>query len=129
MIQATLHQSAMKQGILALGLLSGISTAAVQEPPRSFVASFDICRVVAGNDQGRLICVGWGPGQRDKPQSHPPAFGYLLTDCSLKVTAPDGISNEAVPRAGYSFAQDAVASHTVGNVGKAECRLIMAEPK
>ena len=132
LIQGKVRQSAMKQGILALGLFSGISIAAAQEAPRSFVASPDIYRVVAGNEQLRLVLVlvSWGPGQRDKPHSHPPYVAYLLTDCSLRFTTADGQSTDVQGSAGSPFStRDAIVSHTVENIGKSECRLIMVEPK
>lgn len=94
--------SALSLGLLALG------PAHAQTLPRSFVASPEIYKVLAQNDQYKVIAVTWKPGQKDALHAHPANAVYYLTDCSLRIYAPDGSPRDAQP--------------------KADCRLVMFEP-
>jgi hypothetical protein len=106
--------------------LSGLAQA--QTLPRSYVASPDIYQVIAQNDQFKVIAVTWKPGQRDVVHSHPANAVYYLTDCSLRIHAPDGSSRDAQPRAGAAIVQQAIPGHVLENIGSADCRLVMFEP-
>ncbi|WP_374666471.1 hypothetical protein [Ramlibacter sp.] len=108
-----------------LGLAGG---ALAQDLPRSYVASPDIYKVIAQDAQFKVIAVTWKPGQKDIVHSHPANAVYYLTDCSLRIHAPDGTSREAQPRAGYAVVQRPIPGHVLENVGTADCRLIMFEP-
>jgi beta-alanine degradation protein BauB len=114
--------------VITLASLSATVQAQPVAPP-SFVASPEVYRVVAENDQYRVVLVSWKPGQRDASHAHPAAATYFLTDCVLRFFAPDGSRRDVLPKAGYAVVQEAIASHQVENVGPAECRLVMFEPK
>lgn len=113
-------------GLIAFGM-AGL--AAAQDIPRSFVASPDVYKVIAQSDQYLVIEVTWKPGQRDQSHSHPAAGTYYLNDCNLRWHTPEGGSRDFAIPAGRAFAQAPVASHSMENIGKSECRLVMFEPK
>jgi quercetin dioxygenase-like cupin family protein len=114
--------------LLTASFLGVGSQALAQELPRSFVASPDIYKVIAQNDQYKVIAVTWKPGQKDIVHSHPASAVYYLTDCSLRIYARDGTSREAQPRAGAAIVQRPIPGHVLENVGSADCRLVMFEP-
>lgn len=102
--------------------------AQAQPLPRSYIASPDIYRVLAQNDQFKVIAVTWKPGQKDVLHSHPANAVYYLTDCSLRLYAMDGSYRDAQPKAGAAIVQAAIPGHVLENVGTADCRLVMFEP-
>jgi len=99
-----------------------------QQNPRSFVASPDVYKVIAENEQFKIISVVWRPGQKDVLHSHPTSGVYYLTDCSVRIHAPDGTFRDAQPKAGYALVQPAIPGHVLENVGTSDCRIIMFEP-
>jgi len=99
-----------------------------QQLPRSFVASPDIYKVLAQNEQFKVISVTWKPGQKDVLHSHPANAVYYLTDCSLRIHAPDGSTREGQPKAGAAIVQAPIPGHVLENIGPNDCRLIMFEP-
>jgi beta-alanine degradation protein BauB len=104
------------------------SNAQAQQLPRSFVASPDIYKVIAQNDQYQVIAVVWKPGQKDTVHSHPANAIYYLTDCSLRIHAQDGTYRDAQPRAGAAIVQQPIPGHVLENIGTADCRIVMFEP-
>lgn len=114
--------------LLAAGGLGIADNACAQTLPRSFVASPDIYRVLAQSEQYKVIAVVWKPGQKDVLHSHPSNAVYYLTDCSIRIHAPDGSFRDAQPRAGYAVVQPPIPGHMLENVGTSDCRLIMFEP-
>lgn len=112
---------------LAVGLCA-IPGAWAQAVPNSFVASPDIYKVIAENEQYRVISVTWKQGQRDVQHSHPASAVYYVTDCKLRGYSPNGVG-EFSPKAGMAIVQKPIAAHSMENIGDADCRLIMFEPK
>ena len=106
-----------------------IGNASAQGAPRSFVASPDVYKVIAQNDEYLVIEVTWKPGQRDQFHSHPSNAGYPLADCTLRSSTPDGKPRDVAVVAGRSNVQKSIASHSMANIGKSDCKLIMFEPK
>jgi mannose-6-phosphate isomerase-like protein (cupin superfamily) len=98
--------------------------------PRSFLASPEIYKVIAENEQYRVIAATWKPGQRDNWHSHgAPAAGYNVTDCTVRLHSPDGKSTDIKSKAGDARVGAQVPSHSLENTGSAECKLILFEPK
>ena len=124
--RTTLIQSIVSGSIPALLLFAGTTWA--QEAPRSYVASPDIYKVVAQNDQYVVIVATWAPGQRDILHSHPAGGGYYLTDCKSRNTVADGKSREGEPKAGLGFTFRPV-THYVQNIGDSECKMVIVEQK
>jgi len=124
-----------KASVLALVFASGCVLAAhhsalAQQAPRAPVASPNIYRVVAENEQYRIIEATWKPGQRDGWHSHgAPSAGYNVTDCTVRLHMPDGKVTDITSKAGEGRIGPQVVSHSLENVGKADCRLILFEPK
>lgn len=113
---------------LATALCAAAAPAQAQPLPRSFVASPDIYKVLAQNEQFKVIAVTWQPGQKDVLHSHPANGVYYLTDCSIRIHAPDGTFRDAQPKAGFAVVQQPIPGHVLENTGKSECRLVMFEP-
>jgi quercetin dioxygenase-like cupin family protein len=86
-------------------------------------------KVVLDNDQVRMLDARTQPGQKVAMHSHPPNTVYYMTDCKLKVTAPDGKSQIVEPKTGTAVWRGAETKHAVENVGTAECHLVQTEMK
>lgn len=110
---------------LALGLAAG---AQAQSLPRSYAASPDVYKVIAQNDQYKVIAVTWAPGQKDALHLHRANAVYYLTDCRLRMHALDGAFRDVQPKAGSAVVQGVIPGHVVENIGAADCRLVMFEP-
>ena len=116
---------------ICIGVALAIPHAAwSQAVPLSFVASPDVYKVIAENEQYRVVSATWKPGQRDNWHSHASAVAnYYVTDCSLRGHTPDGKSVESNRKAGFASVGGRVPSHSVENIGKTECTVILFEPK
>jgi len=119
--------------LVAVSALGGFVTSApawAQATPRSFAASPDVYKVIAENEQYRVIAANWKPGQRDNWHSHgAPVAVYFLTDCTARIHTPDGKFNDVNPKASGASVRAQAPSHSFENVGKADCRMILFEPK
>lgn len=113
---------------LSLGFFTTCSALAQQLLPRSFAVSPDIYKLVAQNDQYKVIAVTWKPGQKDVLHSHPANAVYYLTDCTLRIHAQDGSFRDAKPKAGAAIVQAPIPGHVLENIGATDCRLVMFEP-
>jgi quercetin dioxygenase-like cupin family protein len=104
--------------------------ALAQEVPRSYLASPEVYKVIGENEQYRVIAVTWKPGQRDNWHSHGPVVAaYNLTDCNMRVHTPDGKSEDRTSKAGDARVRPQSPSHSLENIGTAECKLVLFEPK
>jgi len=113
-------------GLAALGV-TGVCKA--QAVPPDFKASPDVYKVRAENDQYRLVEGTWKPGQQDQFHSHPWMLWYWVTDCSVTARFPDGTTRNFAVAAGESGVQEPIDSHSIENVGKSECKIVMFESK
>jgi beta-alanine degradation protein BauB len=116
-------------GLVAAPSLLGASAALAQTPPRSYEASPTIYKVAAENEQFRVITVVWKPGERDLMHSHPASAVYYLSDCELRLQGQGGAPRDVSLKAGFALVQPPVPGHVVENIGKADCRLVMFEPR
>ena len=115
---------------LIAGALAVPHIAWSQAVPRSFAASPDVYKVIAEDEQYRVIAVTWKPGQRDNWHSHGARVAaYNLTECNTRLHTPDGKSVDNNTKAGDARVRAQAPSHSIENIGKAECRLILFEPK
>lgn len=115
--------------LCALASLGAAGVASAQNAPRSFVASPDIYKVVAQNDESLVIEVTWKPGQRDEFHSHTASGIYYLTGCSLRWLYANGITRDLHNPQGAAFVVQPIPSHAIENIGNSDCKLIMFEPK
>ena len=113
----------------ALCLLSLAAAATAEPASPSFTASPGVYKVVAENEQYRVVLASWKPGQRDAPHSHPFAAVFFISDCALRSFAPDGTSRDAAPLAGHAVMQQPIAAHSVQNIGSSPCQIVMFEAK
>lgn len=97
--------------------------------PLSFQASPDVYKVLAENDEMRVVLATWKPGHKDKGHSHPMAAVYTVTDCHARIVTADGKVKEINKKAGAAQINPAVKSHTFENIGKAVCQQVLVEKK
>jgi oxalate decarboxylase/phosphoglucose isomerase-like protein (cupin superfamily) len=77
-----------------------------------------------------VIAATWKKGATDKSHSHPvPSVLYAVTDCSLRVTAPDGAKRDVNSKAGNAMTIPITASHSAENVGPSDCQAVFVERK
>ena len=116
--------------LVAFTILGATGLAVAQTVPHSLVASPDIYKIIAENEQYRVIEVTWKPGQRDVVHSHPASAVYNLMDCTLRSFDSSGVARwTGQTRAGTAVVQQPIAAHSMENVGQSDCKLIMFEPK
>ncbi|MCK5446208.1 MAG: hypothetical protein KAI73_11345 [Rhodospirillaceae bacterium] len=118
--------------ILTSALLLGAAPAMAEEVPSAPEASPEVYKIIAENDQFRVIEATWKPGQQDKFHSHPADRVSLFeTNCALRLTNPDGTYRDAKPKGGKAVARTGkpVASHYAKNMGDSICILRIVELK
>lgn len=117
-------------GLFALFIVGMNGLSLAQAIPHSLVASPDIYKVIAENEQYRVIEVIWKPGQRDRVHSHPASAVYYPMDCALRGFDSSGTEmGSRMNQAGTATVQKPISAHSVENIGKDDCKLIMFEPK
>lgn len=118
---------------IALATVGGaaISTPALaQTAPPSYKASPDIYKLISENEHFRVFLVTWKAGQRDAWHSHPgPLVAYRLTDCNSRSHTPDGKTQERASKRGDVGYNPIIASHSVENIGTADCQILIVEKK
>ena len=108
------------------------SSFAVEDAPTAPVASPGIYKVLAENDQFRVIEATWQPGQEDNFHSHPAdRVSLYQTNCTLQLTNSDGTSRIGKPKAGAAKARTGkpVKSHKAKNIGDQVCVVRIVELK
>lgn len=118
-------------------LVLGFAVAAViavgaraQESPPGYKADPAVYKLAFEDTSFRITLATWQPGETDKPHSTlATAVAYALTDCSLRVAAPDGEFAYITVRAGSASTVARTLSHTTTNVGTSVCRVLVIERK
>jgi len=101
-----------------------------QTAPLSYVASPDVYKLLAENDQFRVIQATWKPGQRDVQHSHSASVAYRLTDCKARLFGPDGKAiGEGESKVGSVNLQSPIGSHAFENIGTTDCQILLVERK
>ncbi len=86
-------------------------------------------KVLFENQQMRVIEYRLKPGEREPMHSHPYGmFVYFLSDAKIRTTFPDGKTSEDSKHRGDTVWRDPV-THATENVGNAEARALLIEPK
>lgn len=117
-------------GIVAAVSMSMPIASLAEDAPLSHVAEPGVYKVLAENDQFRVVLATWKPGQRDTYHSHSANAVYWLTDCKRKIFNPDGsISKEGEVKAGSVVLQDHVKSHSFENISDKVCQSLIVERK
>jgi hypothetical protein len=101
-----------------------------QSSPPTYQADPNVYKVIFEDENFRVIAATWKKGTRDKDHAHPsPSVAYAVTDCSLKVVAPDGKSRDVNSKAGSANAVPTTQSHHAENVGASDCQVVFVERK
>ena len=117
-------------GLVALTLLGAAGSGMAQTAPHSLAASPDIYKVIAENEEYRVIEVTWKPGQRDLIHSHPASAVYYPMECTLRGLDASGATRwTGQTRAGTAIVQKPIPAHSLENTGQSDCKVIMFEPK
>ena len=114
---------------LAIGMTANMATA--QDVAPSYKEVPDMYQLLSENEHFRVILATWKPGQRDKWHSHEgPAAIYRLTDCNLRAYTPDGkVVDRPIAKKGSVNFNPVITSHSLENVGTADCQLLIVEKK
>ena len=119
----------MKSALLAC-LLAAPLAAAAQTVPLSYQADPSVYKLLAENEQFRVIVATWKPGQKDVPHSHSAATAYRLTDCKARAYGADGkVEREGESKAGTASIQGPVGAHSLENIGTSDCQILIVERK
>lgn len=127
-VQAKLFCSIALLGLMVLGNVSF----ATENAPTAPEASPEVYKVLAENDQFRVIEAIWQPGQEDNFHSHPAdRVSLYQTNCKLQLTNSDGSSRIGKPKAGTAKARTGkpVKSHKAKNLGDQVCVIRIVELK
>ena len=106
--------------------------AQAQEVPIAPVAAPEVYKIIAENDQFRVIRATWQPGQADKMHSHPADRVSLFdTSCILHLTNLDGSTRTAKPKAGKARLRtgEPTKGHIAKNIGDEVCIITIVEMK
>jgi hypothetical protein len=121
------HRKLLASTIASIAI---VGAAAAQSSPPAYQGDPDVYKVIFENDNFRMISATWKKGATDKPHSHPVAFVvYPLTDCTIRLHAPDGSTRINEAKAGTPFAGPIIASHTAENISDHDCQAIFVERK
>lgn len=103
-----------------------------REVPSAPEASPDVYKVLAENDQFRVIEATWEPGQEDNYHYHPADRVSLFSmNCKLRLSNSDGSYKDVTPKAGSTKVRTGkpVKSHKAKNIGDKTCVLRIVELK
>ena len=121
-------------GVAALTCSALMSTqpSLAEDAPTAPEASPEVYKILAENDQWRVIEATWIPGQEDNLHSHPgDRVSLFQMDCKLRLTKPDGTYRDAKPKAGKAVVRTGkpVKSHKAKNMGDNVCVVRIVELK
>ena len=114
----------------SFAVLTAIASSAAQAQwsPPSYQADPAVYKVIHEDAQFRVIVATWKPGQGDKPHAHPvPSVVYSLTNCTLKLTSPNGETRIVKNKAGHAMSVPFTNSHVAQNIGPSTCRVLFVE--
>ena len=114
------------QTILACCLIAvPLSSVFAQDPVK---LSPQYYKVLIDNDEMRVLEFRFKPGDKEPMHSHPRGFVYALSDAKIKVSFPDGKSEESAIKTGEARWRDAV-THAAENIGTTDAHAIAVELK
>ena len=103
------------------------ATSAARWPDPAKVAS-DVYTLVQENDRVRIFNVTFKPGQKTVMHGHPDHVVHVVTPYTLRLTLPDGKTQEVPLKAGQVIWMPA-GQHAAENIGKTEGRALVIEMK
>ena len=126
--QHSTHSATVIAVLACIGLATPSAVLAQNVAP-SYKASPDVYKLLAENDQFRVILQTSKPGQRDAFHSHSALVSYRLSDCTSRLHLPDGKHTDSVRKRGEVSFLPTVASHSFENTGKTDCEGLIVERK
>ncbi len=91
-------------------------------------AAPDVYSLIMENERIRVLNVKFKPGQKAVMHSHPDHVIYVLKDGKLKITLPDGKSNEVSLKVGQAIWMQE-GQHAAENIGTTEANNLVVELK
>ena len=79
--------------VLSAACVFAADTAWAQEPTKVDSKHY---KVVAENDQVRVLRITYGPKEKSTMHEHPAVVGIFLTDSKMKFTFPDGKTADSI---------------------------------
>jgi len=122
----------INMAVLTVSLALGATSALAGNAPVASEASPQVYKVIAENDEWRVLEGTWQPGQEDNFHSHTAdRVSIFPMDCDLRLTKPDGTFKDVHPKAGKAKVRTgkAVSSHKAKNIGSKACTLMIVELK
>jgi quercetin dioxygenase-like cupin family protein len=119
------HRLETKSLLVALLLLVAARSARAQDVVK---VSPETHRVILENALVRVLKVHIKPGEKVAMHSHPAGTLYYQSDAKLKITYPDGKTEEREVKAGTAAWSEAV-THAAENVGATELHEVHTELK
>ena len=83
--------------VLSAACVFAANTALAQEPTKVDAKHY---KVVAENDQVRVLRITYGPKEKSSMHEHPAGVATYLTDSKMKFTFPDGKTADSIGKAG-----------------------------
>ena len=106
-------------------LVLGLSPLAAQDVG---TVSPETHKILLDNEHARVFAVHIKPGERVGMHTHPAGVLYVMSDARLRITYPDGRSEERTVHAGTATWIEGV-THAVQNVGTTQFHEIHVELK
>lgn len=114
---------------VAAGALAAPLAVSAQDAPLSYKASPEVYKLLAENENFRVVLQTSKPGQKDAWHSHSALVTYRLTDCTSRLHLPDGTFRDASRKRGEVAFLPTVKSHSFENTGKTDCEALIIERK
>ncbi len=108
-------------GVAATSFSTAIGEDAVKADPKHYKVEFE-------NDRVRVIRIKYGPGEKSVMHAHGPNVGILLTENVVRMTLPDGTSEESTTVAGTAQWSDA-EEHLPENLSDEPLEVVLVELK
>src|SRR5947207_9282433 len=115
----------MKTLILISLLAVLCPTAQAQDPVKT---SPQYYKVLLENDQVRILEYRLKAGEREPMHSHPAGVVYVLSSAKLKISHPDGRTEERAAATGETIWRDPT-THAVENIGDTEAHAVTIDLK
>jgi len=85
-------------------------------------------KVLIDNDEVRVLEFHLKSGEKEPMHSHPRGFVYALSDAKLRISFPDGHTEEMLMKTGEARWREPV-THAAENIGNSEAHVIALELK
>jgi len=112
--------------LMLISLLTVSSISANAQDPVKLAPQY--YKVLVDNDQARVLEFRLKPGEKEPMHSHPAGFVYFFGEGKIKITYPDGRTEESAITPGETFWRKPV-THAGENTGNTEIHAIALELK